>query len=112
MILLLQIFFFPFTLSAFLLFLFLIWENRTEWKNHTFIFLRFLLARTEQRKKATLAVSPQMKLMDVFYLFRRNRTHPVQVNDQYILTEEQCLAYYFKDKKLHETIGQLVAKKE
>src|SRR5699024_4666142 len=40
-ILLYQLIFFPFTLSAFMLFLFLLWENHIEWKYRTYLFLRF-----------------------------------------------------------------------
>src|SRR5690625_7082209 len=47
LLLIVQFLFFPFTLSAFLLMIFLCMENRTEWKHRYFVFIRFLLIRYE-----------------------------------------------------------------
>jgi stage IV sporulation protein FB len=103
-----QLILFSFTLSAFILVLFLIWENRTEWKNHSFIFMRFLLSRTGQMKEDCLTIPAQMRLIEIFYLFRRNRTHSICVENNQRLSEAQCLSYYFGERKLNETIGEIL----
>src|SRR5699024_7753821 len=44
-LLVLFLFFNPFTLTAVLLLLFLMWENYQQWRQHPYIFMRFLLQR-------------------------------------------------------------------
>src|SRR5699024_8218575 len=44
-LLVLFLFFTPFTLTAVLLLLFLMWENYQQWRQHPYIFMRFLLQR-------------------------------------------------------------------
>src|SRR5699024_8218181 len=73
LLLIVQFLFLPFTLSAFLLMIFLCMENRTEWKHRYFVFVRFLLNRYEG-KSAIRGVRPivvpaQSSLMQVFALF-------------------------------------------
>lgn len=114
-VIILQLFVLSFTLSAFLLIIFLLMENRTEWKNQYYFFIRFLLNRfsdpPSEFSKEQLIVPGQFKLMDVFSLFKRNRTYNIIVDEQHnqkYLTEQQSLYLYFKEKKLAETIGEIV----
>lgn len=116
LIILLQIFVLPFTLSALLIILFLLLENKTEWKNHYYVFIRFLLNRFNrpvnlQIEKITIPST--YKLIDAFSLFRRNRTNEVHINDPkkvYFLNEQESLYLYFKQNKINETIGDIIKK--
>ena len=116
-IMLLQVLLLPFTLSAFLLIIFLFIENRAEWKHHYYIFIRFLLNRLNNPptllKKEQLIVPAQYRLIDVFSLFKRNKTHEISVKDTMdtTLSEQQSLHLYFKEKKLTESIKDIVEEK-
>lgn len=108
--------FLPFTLSLFLLLLFLLMENRTEWKQRYYVFIRFLLNRYEGnapiRGIEPITVSSHYSLMDIFIQFRQDRKHPIYIrftnNNRKIIKESECLAYFFTAKKYHQTIGELV----
>lgn len=115
-IVLLQLFILPFTLSSLLIIVFLLIENRTEWKNHYYIFMRFLLHRLAVENvnfpTKTLFVPSHYLLMEVFTLFRRNNIHLILINndDDIILTEKKSLTLYFKEKRYTETVGEIVKK--
>lgn len=111
-----QFFLFSFTLSSFLILVFLLLENRTEWKNHYYIFIRFLLSRLYgtnlNLETKTLYVPGDYRLMDVFALFRRNQTYEVYVkNSEKNMTEKKCLHLYFQDKLYDRTIDELIENK-
>src|SRR5690625_5876851 len=84
LLLIVQFLFLPFTLSAFLLMIFLCMENRTEWKHRYFVFVRFLLNRYEGKSAIRVVrrvrVQAQTSLMQVFTLFIRNNNHHVIIN--------------------------------
>ncbi|MGM8212993.1 site-2 protease family protein [Virgibacillus sp. W0430] len=113
-----QLFIHQFTLSAFFIMIFLFMENRTEWKQRYYVFIRFLLQRFEGREiikgSVPLSVHYNCSLMHIFSLFRRGRKHPIYVyfsaNNRIVLDEQECLHYYFKDKKYDQTIGEAVNK--
>lgn len=119
-IIVLQLFFLPFTLSALLLIVFLFLENRMEWKNQYYIFLRFLLNRFHESnnlyfKKMKLFVHPTDKLIHIFSRFRRNRVHKIYVNHfdtVHQLSEKDSLYLYFEKNKLNETIGEIVEEED
>ncbi|WP_010098997.1 site-2 protease family protein [Ornithinibacillus scapharcae] len=114
--LLAQVLLFPFTLSAFLLMLFLLVENHSEWKKRHYVFIRFLLGRFtgKHRNKAVkpILVPAQYKLMDVFSYFSRDVRHSICIqlpNDkQVVIDESECLRSYFYDKNYDKTIGEIV----
>lgn len=109
-LLFLSLILYPFTLSAFLLLIFLIWENYREWKQHPYIFMRFLLHRAEGTKVEALDVTPTYKLMDVFSLFKRNCYHFIQLTDSnQTLSETEALDYYFKKQRVQETLHQIIS---
>src|SRR5699024_4124906 len=66
------------TISSILIMIFLIMENRKEWKHRHYVFMRFLLNRyegiTQLKKVQPIYVSDKDKLMDVFTLFKRDKT--------------------------------------
>src|SRR5699024_4370567 len=75
-ILLVLFFFFnTFTLTAVLILLFLMWENYQQWRQHPYIFMRFLLQRMKMSEIEILFVDHSYTLMDVFSLFKRTREH-------------------------------------
>jgi len=114
-IILMQVFVLPFTLSAFILIVFLYLENRSEWKNQYYIFIRFLLNRFHsnrgQFKKMNLFVSPSEKLINIFTQFRRSKDHDINVNyfgKVHQIREVDTLYLYFKKEKFNETIGEIL----
>jgi len=108
--------FLNFTLSFFLIFVFLLMENRNDWKQRYYIFIRFLLNRYEGNMPIKgiqpIIISSQSKLMDIFSRFRRERKHSIYItypNQQRISVDEsECLRYYFHDKNYQQTIGDLL----
>lgn len=117
-VLLCCLFFYPFTFSVFLIMIFLFMENRTEWKQRYYVFIRFLLKRYEGsgviKAVLPLSVSSGSSLMDVFSLFRRERKHSIYINypDQQrkLIDENDCLRSYFFDKEYREPIGKIADK--
>ncbi|MFD0952437.1 M50 family metallopeptidase [Virgibacillus natechei] len=115
-IILFQLIFFPFTLSAFFIMLFLFMENRSEWKNRYYVFMRFLLNRYEGNTAVT-AVSPilvesETPLKDVLGYFRRDNKHSIYItgpnNKRQSIDEGDCLLLFFHGKHYNKTIGELV----
>ncbi|HLQ70510.1 MAG TPA: site-2 protease family protein [Bacillota bacterium] len=111
-----QLFIIPFTLSSLLVVMFLLMENRTEWKQRFYVFIRFLLKRFEDRPPPKLVqpiiVSHQASLMDVFNEFKRDRSHPIYVtysaNKRKSIDEMECLRSYFYNKHYNKSIGEIV----
>lgn len=107
-IILYQIIFFPFTLSAFMLFLFLLWENWQEWKHRYYLFMRFLLSRTSHQRHSFIRVPGYFTLMDVFHLFRRNYTHTIYIHDIGRKIEEKyCINKYVNEQRIHDRIDKI-----
>lgn len=106
-----------FTLSSFLIFLFLFMENRTEWKYRYYVFIRFLLNRYEGytpiRSIQVLHVSHELNLMEVFEKFKRDKKHPIYVSfskeERQLIDENDCLRSFFHEKNHQQTIGELVS---
>ncbi|MGM8364708.1 M50 family metallopeptidase [Virgibacillus sp. W0181] len=115
-----QLFIFSFTLSSFFIMIFLLMENRTEWKHRYYVFIRFLLHRYEGKGAikgvVPLSVKNNASLMDVFSLFRRDKKHPIYVHfsehNRAVIDESECLHLYFNDGKYNRTIGELVNKSD
>lgn len=110
-----QLVFFPFTLSACLLMIFLLVENYSDWKKRHFTFIRFLLNRYKGnhliRSVSSITVPSQYSLMDVFSHFRRDVKHSIYIqmpnNKRVTIDESDCLKSYFFDKHYHKTIGEI-----
>ncbi|WP_237648693.1 M50 family metallopeptidase [Sediminibacillus terrae] len=111
--------FFPFTLSAVMLTGFILWENRLEWKQRYYIFLRFLLKRyltpiTEKSKIRPVIVNPNTRLLHVFFRFKRGQTHHIYVKPSKRqsdwLEEHTCLDAYFKMKQHQISAGELLSR--
>ncbi|UJL48266.1 M50 family metallopeptidase [Virgibacillus sp. NKC19-16] len=116
-VLVLQLIFFPFTLSAFFIMIFLFMENRSEWNKRYYVFMRFLLKRYEGNT-AVNAVRPivvphEATLMDVFGHFRREKKHPIYItypdNGRRAVDENDCLLLFFHEKQYNKTIGEAVS---
>ncbi len=115
-ILLLQLFVFPFTLSSFLIILFLLKENRLEWKERYYVFIRFLLKRYQGDSTVkgvrSIVVPHQSSLMDVFAQFHREKRHSIYIqfseNERKSIEENDCLQQFFYERQYNKTIGELV----
>lgn len=115
-LLLLQLLLFPFTLSTLLIMIFLFMENRTEWKQRYYVFIRFLLKRysgnTSVKSIQPIVVSHDKSLMEVFAYFKHEKKHPIYItfpNDKRVSVDEvECLKSYFHDKHYNKTIGEIV----
>lgn len=107
----------PFILSAFLLFSFLLMENRKDWKQRYYVFMRFLLERyqgtTHFNRSHPIEVAHNTVLMDVFNCFRRDKIHTIYVtlpgNIRRPLSEAECLHNYFHERNYRKQIGELVS---
>lgn len=105
-----------FSLSFVLLMIFLIWENRLEWKRRYFKWWRFLWTRYSKsvnyRKQIEIEVPASISLLELFRLFKRDTYHRIKVYDQYgrtyWLSERDCLRSYFDQKKIHSSVGHLL----
>ena len=110
-----QILFYPFTLSAFLIMVFLLIENRSEWKNRHYVFIRFLLSRYNGsnwiKSIRPIIVPSHSSLMEVFSQFKRDVKHSIYIqmpnNTRLAIDETECLKTYFYDKSYHKTIGEV-----
>ncbi|WP_067837384.1 site-2 protease family protein [Amphibacillus sediminis] len=100
-------------LNAIIVITFLIWENRLEWKQRFYVFQRFLLKRMEQnqdnQKLLPLSFPSQTSMIEVFSRFYAGCFHPILIEDQHVLTNEQtCLNYYFQTGYYHAKLADLI----
>ncbi|MEN1970476.1 site-2 protease family protein [Lentibacillus sp. N15] len=115
--LVLQLFIFPFTLSSFLLFLFLLKENRMDWKQRYYVFMRFLLKRyqgdTPINGIRSIVVSCENSMLDVFARFHRNQKHAIYIefpgDKRKTIAENDCLRQFFYEKQYNKTIGEIAS---
>ncbi|WP_117170434.1 M50 family metallopeptidase [Paraliobacillus sediminis] len=103
---------FSFILSTVLLFTFILWENRLEWKQRFYVFMRFLLKRFEtnqvNKKALPLVVTNDTRLIDIFSKFHRQYRHDIFIeNDCYVTDEATCLHIYFNLKQHQATIKEV-----
>ncbi|WP_099158650.1 site-2 protease family protein [Virgibacillus ndiopensis] len=115
-IIILQLFIFPFTLSSLVIMLFLFKENRMEWKQRYYVFIRFLLRRYQSNNLSIRGVRPivvpyQSSLLEVFAHFRREKKHPIYIvypdDERKTIDEADCLHSYFYEKEYTKTIGEI-----
>lgn len=109
-LLVLQLVFLPFTLSAFLLIGFIILENWHEWKNRAYVFIRFLLYRKTYsqagKRIKNLYVAPSCTCFAVCKQFYRDAYHEIHLQEgrERIISEEACLKGYFHAYKHGEKL--------
>ncbi|WP_339214512.1 M50 family metallopeptidase [Ornithinibacillus sp. FSL M8-0202] len=114
-IIVIQLLFFPFTLSALLIMVFLLLENRADWKKRHFVFIRFLLNRYKGnnwiKSVSPITVPFQYTLMDVFSQFKRDVKHAIYIqmpdNQRLAIDETECLKSYFYDQNYNKTVGEV-----
>ncbi|WP_249870974.1 site-2 protease family protein [Oceanobacillus saliphilus] len=112
--LLVQLLFLPFTLSSFFIWAFLFMENRSDWKQRFYVFMRFLLKRYEGETSINgvipLKVNADSLFLDVFSRFRREKKHPIYIiypgNERKSVDENDCLQSYFYEKAYNHTVGE------
>lgn len=113
LILVLQLLFFPFTLSSFFIWAFLFMENRNDWKQRSYVFMRFLLRRYEGdaaiKGVVPLTVAPDSSFLDLFSRFRREKKHPIYIvyaeNNRKSVDEADCLQSYFYEREYNQSVG-------
>ncbi|WP_156291193.1 site-2 protease family protein [Oceanobacillus salinisoli] len=113
--LILQIAVYSFTLSTMLIMIFLLMENRREWKQRYYVFMRFLLHRYEGASHASkiqpIRVSSDSTIMDVFSQFRRGRKHSIYITNsdrqRMVIDENDCLYSFFYKKQYNQPIGEV-----
>lgn len=116
LLLILQFLIFPFTLSTYLIMVFLFMENRSEWKQRYYVFIRFLLKRYEGNISVKalhpIVVSHDFTLMEVFAFFKHEKKHPIYIafpdDKRMSVDEAECLRSYFHDKQYNKTVGEIV----
>lgn len=100
--------FFPFSLSTIMLACFLLWENRLEWKQKQYAFLRYLMRRQQEglehvKKIRAIHVKEDMPVMEIFQQFKRGTHHQIFVTlhnqKRALIDEGECLYYYFTLKQ-------------
>lgn len=114
-LLIIQLFFISFTLSAFILFLFLFMENRSDWKKRYYVFIRFLLRRYQGdiyvKGVRPIVVPHHMFLMDVFNQFHREKKHTIYITFsgkvQRSIDDMDCLHSYFHEQDYRKSIGEI-----
>lgn len=102
-------------LSTYLLFAFILWENRLEWKQRFYTFIRFLLNRQllwkKKKRRLPLIVPASTKLIDVFGQFYREQQHDIYLKNGMKVTDEQaCLYMYFNLKQYQATVADVCRK--
>ncbi|UOQ86151.1 site-2 protease family protein [Gracilibacillus salinarum] len=103
------------SLSFVLLIVFLIWENRLEWKRRYYKWWRFLWNRytmqEHYRKQIEIDVPTNLRLLDLFRLFKRDTTYHIRVFDSvgnvYIVSEKDCLRDFFDRRDITASLGQM-----
>lgn len=111
-----QLIYYPFALSAFCLIVFLLLENRTEWKQRYFAFIRFLLKRFEvpKYKLQSLEAHSNETIISILSRFRRNRRHVVCVTYEEMehrIKETELLEFHFKGSTHKKTMEDLLRKR-
>ncbi|MFA1822547.1 site-2 protease family protein [Virgibacillus oceani] len=115
LLLILQLWLLPFTLSALFIMLFLYLENRMEWKHRYFVFMRFLLKRYEGNSSisgiTSIVLPHNSSLMEVFSHFKRQKKHAIYVTypnqKRKMIDETECLRNYFYYKYYNKTMGEI-----
>lgn len=111
-----QLFIYPFTLSTFLIMIFIFMENRTEWKQRFYVFIRFLLNRyysnSHVYKIEPIKVSHDSSMIHVLSQLKRDKKHLITVEfsegRRKRIDESDCLRGYFYEQQYNKTIGQYI----
>jgi len=109
--------FLPFSLSTIMLACFLFWENRLEWKQKQYAFLRYLMKRQQEslehvKKIRSIHVGEDMPVMDIFQQFKRGTHHQIFVTlhnqTRALIDEGECLYYFFTLKQTRANAKEMV----
>ena len=105
------------TMSGIVLGIFLLQENIVEWKRRHYIFMRFLLNRSQSKQKSRkqiVEVEPSTSLYHVFTLFKRSSHYQLKIRqwDEAVIEENEALAFFFKGHTAQPTIRDMIYFKE
>ncbi|CUA80952.1 site-2 protease family protein [Anoxybacillus suryakundensis] len=106
----------PMQINLWIIGLFLAHAIWVEWKQRTYVWIRFLLERyygkrIEYRALKRLVVDANDPLFRVLLLFHRGKKHAILVKKNQIemeLDENELLYAYFHEKRTNEPIGHLI----
>nr|WP_188389272.1 M50 family metallopeptidase [Priestia taiwanensis] len=107
----------PYNLTMWVVLVFLFFSIWVEWRQRTFVFLRFLLDRyygdrEQVTKLKPIRVTGSEPLYQVFWKFQRGYKHPIAVQQKYgehMLDENELLYAYFAQKKTASSIQELIS---
>jgi stage IV sporulation protein FB len=110
------LFVYTYHFNLWIIILFLIFSLYTEWKQRSFVYIRFLLERyygkySDFRKLKPLNVEERDRLQDVLGRFCRGYKHPIIISDKgkrKELDENELLYVYFAKKQTNMTMGDLI----
>ncbi|MBM7554623.1 site-2 protease family protein [Thalassobacillus pellis] len=119
MLIILLTYFSLFTLHGCLLGAFLLLENRIEWKRRYYSFIRYLMHRhragLSTGKIIRRVVEPHMTIWDLLTTFRSDRQHAFFIKglgEKAIVSDADCLYYYFNKGNPHIPVKELVTIKK
>lgn len=106
-------FIFPIYVKCIFIWVFLFMENRSDWKQRSYVFMRFLLRRYEGdaavKGVLPLTVPSDISFLDLFSRFRREKKHPIYIvyaeNNRKSVDESDCLQSYFYEREYNQSIG-------
>jgi stage IV sporulation protein FB len=115
--LVIAIIFMPYNLTMWTVLVFLFFSIWIEWKQRTFVFLRFLLERHygdrgQVTRLRPIRVSENEKIYRVFLKFQRGYKHPIIIQRKYsehILDENELLYAYFTQKMTTSSVRELIS---
>jgi stage IV sporulation protein FB len=96
---------------------FLLVENRLEWKQRQFVFIRHLMARYYKPSQRVfvlkeITVSGKDTIYEVLKRFYKGYYHKINFQSTnkhiHVINEEQCLKAYFDCKKPYQSVEQVV----
>src|SRR5690625_28426 len=111
-----QLLFFSFTLSAIIIFAYLLLRNITEWKQRFFVFMRFLLQRyhmkRDKKHREHLYVPAEAKIIDILSKFKISHNYMIHiiqdVDRRKVVSEESCLHYFFTKHNPESKLSHLI----
>jgi stage IV sporulation protein FB len=108
----------PINLNVWIVIIFIIISLYTEWKQHPFVFMRFLLERYYGKKDTfrtlkSIEVADDEYIVDVLNEFQRGKKHLIVVytdegKEKTTLDENELLHAYFAEKQVNAKISDLL----
>ncbi len=107
----------PYQLNMWVIFMFLVFSLYTEWKQCSYVYIRFLLERYYGKQRNILKLKPLIvkeadSIIDVLSMFCRGYKHPIVIEEnnkkRFELDENELLHAYFSEKQTSGSIRDLI----